>query len=136
MQSVKKVMRIIAAGLLLFCLGFAGGYLFNRIRSTGDPGRAAADVRSYDAAAERTELAAGAVADAAGNVAEAAGELGVGIIEAGSIAGIAGDIRDGTGRALGGAGGIADGIQRIMGILDYAEKRSAEMEAACGSGLD
>jgi len=134
---IKKVMRtIIIVALLSFCAGFICGYLFNRIRSTGYQAGASADVSGYDTAAERAERAARAVAETAGNVAEAAGELRIGIDEVGSISGIAGDIGEGTDRALDGVGGLADGVQRIMGIMDGAEKRSAEMEAVSYRRMD
>jgi hypothetical protein len=137
MESVvKKVMRIIIVGLFLLASGFAGGYLFNRCGNAGDPPGAGADVSGYDNAAERIERAAGAVEAAGRNVGEAAGEIRIGVSEAGRVGELAGDIGDGTSRALVGVGGIADGIQRVMGILDGAEKRNAEMEDVVNSRLD
>jgi len=135
-SSAKKVLLVIAACLLLFCLGFSCGYLFDRIGSSIHPAGAGADVGGYDEAAGRIERAASAVGNAAGNVREAAGEVRISIDEAGSFREIARDIGSGTNRALDGLGDLENGIQRVMGIMDAAEKRNAEMETAGGNGMD
>jgi len=135
-SSAKKVLLVIAACLLLFCLGFACGYLFDRIGIPGDTTGAAADVSGYETAAQRVERAKTAIDDVAGNVREAAGEVRISIDEAGSIGEIARDIGSRTDRALDGLGGLENGIQRVMGIMDAAEKRNAEMETAGSNGMD
>ena len=135
-DAVKKILCIFAVCLFLFCLGFGSGYFFDRVRNTCDQAGTAADVRSYDTAAERVERTVGAVADAAGNVREAAGAVRISIDEVGDIAKIAGDIGDGAYRTLDGTGRIADGIQLIMGILDAAEKRDAQVETAGSYRMD
>jgi len=135
-NNVKKVMRNIIIILLLFSLGFCVGYLFNRARAGINKTGTEADVRDYDEAAQRIERAEAAIGDAAGNVREAAGEVRISIDEAGIIREVAGNIERGNDRALDGVSGIADGIQRVMEILDKAEKRSADMEGGGNVGLD
>ena len=134
--NVKKVFRVIAFILLLFCLGFVCGYLFDRSGNAGDTRRTAADVGGYDAAAKRIESAAGFVADAAGNVREASGEIRIIIDDVGNVREIACGIADGTVRALDGSWEIEDGIRRVVGILDDAEKRNKKMEEFGDSELD
>jgi hypothetical protein len=133
---LKTIAFIFTAGFFLFGSGFTCGYLFNRARSTGSQAGAFADVRNYDAAAGRIEYAAGTVENAARNIGEAAGEVRISVGEAGSIGDIAGGIGGGISRALDGAGSIAGGVQRIMAILDDAEKRNAEMETAGVNRMD
>ncbi|MCL2186530.1 MAG: hypothetical protein FWB86_11890 [Treponema sp.] len=135
MHEKKKFLFIIVC-LLCFVSGFAGGRLFDRARSSINQAGAGADVGGYDKAASRVERAAESVRGAARSVNEAAGEVRIGIGEAGNIAEIAGDIRDGTVRALDRACGIEGGIQLITRILDEAEKRNPQMEEAGGIGLD
>ncbi|MCL2808644.1 MAG: hypothetical protein FWD24_01120 [Treponema sp.] len=135
-DAVKKNMRVVIIYLLLFCFGFCVGYLFDRIGNRINQAGAAADVGKYDKASERVERAADAIINAAGNVAEAAREVRVGFDEAGRIGNIAGDIADGVNSAYGGAYELADGIRRVMGILDEAEKRNATVEAVCCNGMD
>jgi len=134
--NVKKSLHTIAVCLFLYTLGFCTGYFFDRIRTSIHPAGAGADVSGYDAASERVERAADEIRNAAGNVREAAGEVKISINEAGSIGEIARDIGSGTDRALNGVGSLADGVQRIMGIMDAAEKRNAKMEADSGIGMD
>jgi len=128
-NNVKKVMRNIIIILLLFSLGFCVGYLFNRARAGINKTGTEADVRDYDEAAQRIERAEAAIGDAAG-------EVRISIDEAGIIREVAGNIERGNDRALDGVSGIADGIQRVMEILDKAEKRSADMEGGGNVGLD
>ena len=135
-SSVKKVMRNIIVCMLLLMLGFCGGYLFDRVRSGVNQAGTAADVRGYDEAAKRIERAEAAIGDATGSVRAASGEVRISISDAGRIREIAGDVADGNDRALSGVVDIADGIQRVMGILDDAEKRNKEMEGTCGVGMD
>jgi len=135
-NAAKKVLVIIVIVVFLFGSGFGCGYFTYRNRNTGNTHGITADVRNYDEAAERVERAAGAVSDAARNVGEAAGEIRISIEAAGRIGEIAGDIRDGVEGAASGAGELADRIQRVMGILDAAEKRSAENESTGNNGLD
>jgi len=135
-NAVKKILRIFIICFLLFCFGFAAGYLFNRAGNNGYQAGAAADVSGYDTAAKRVEKSAAAIRDASANVAEAAGEIRINIDDVGIIASAAGDIRDGTVRALDGNLRIESGIQFIMGILDEAEKRNTEMEEVSDFGMD
>ncbi|MDR0302470.1 MAG: hypothetical protein LBI04_09200 [Treponema sp.] len=135
-SNVKKVMRFFIVGLLLFAAGFVCGRYFDRIRILGNQAGTAPDVRGYDAASERTERAKDAIEDAARNVSGAAGAVRIGVDEAGRITGIAGDVGFGIDRALDGTRGLADGIQRVMGIMDAAEKRNAKMEETGGGGMD
>jgi len=135
-SAVKKVICNIFIGLFLFSLGFCFGYLFDRIRVSGNQAGTAADVSGYDKASQRIERAANEIRNAAGNVREASGEIRIGIDEAGSIGDVARDIGRGNANAFVGLGGIESGIQHIMGIMDEAEKRNAEMENACDSRMD
>ena len=135
-SNVKKIFLIIAIGVSLFCLGFSWGYFFDRIRVAGNQAGTAADVSGYDEATRRIERTANEIRNAAGNVREASGEIRISIDDAGISAGIAGDIADANVRALNGVGSLADGVQRIMGIMDAAEKRNAKMEADSGIGMD
>jgi len=135
-SSVKKIMRNIIIGVLLFSLGFCFGYLFDRIRVSGNQAGAAADVSGYDEASRRIERAASEIRNAAGKVSGASGEIKIGYDEAGIIANVAFDIGRGNENALDGLSDLEDGIQRVMGILGDAEKRSKEMEAACGCRMD
>jgi hypothetical protein len=137
MQSVvKKIIRIVIACLLLFIAGFASGVVFNRCRSSSNTAGVTADVSGYNTAAQRIEYTARAVEDAARNVSGAQGEVRISIDDVGSITRVAYDIADGTDSALVGTSRITDGVQRIMGILDEAEKRDAKMEASGGDRLD
>ena len=127
-SSAKKVMRNIIAGLLLFCLGFCSGYLFNRVRSAVYKAGAAADVRGYDEAEKRIERAASAVSDAAASVSEASGEVRISVNDVGIIREISGDIERGNVVSLDGLGDLEDGVRRVIGIIDEAEKRNEKME--------
>ena len=135
-SNVKKVMRYIIAGLLLFCIGFAAGYFSDRGRNSIHKAGITADVSGYDEAAKRIESATAAIRNVTRNVREAQGEVRIGVDEAGNIGGVAYDIREGAGRALDGAGDIESGIRLIVGILDEAEKRNAEMEEDSNNGVD
>jgi hypothetical protein len=135
-NNEKKVMRYIIAGFLFFCFGFAGGYLFNARGIPSDPAGAGADVANYDAAQERVSRAADEIRGAACNVRDASAEVRIGINDAGDIRDASLGVTDGIDRALYGAGQLEDGIQRVMGILDAAEKRNAEVEKDSYSRLD
>jgi len=135
-KNVKKILRGIVIILFVFIIGFCFGYLFDRIRGSGNQAGTRADVSVYDEASQRVERAANEIRNAAGNVREATGEIRIGINEAGSIASVARDIGRGNTNALDGLSGIENGIQHIMGILDDAEKRNAEMENACDNRMD
>jgi len=133
---VKKVIYVIVACLLLLGINIGARYIFDGTRGTRNKTGTAADVGKYDAASERVERAAGAISDAAENVRGAHREVRISINEIGNIGNVARDIGDGINRTLDGTSDIADGIQRVMGILYEAEKRNAEMETASNNRMD
>ena len=135
-NAVKENLFFIVIIILLYGLGFAAGYLFDRAGNTGYQGGAAADVSGYDSASQRVEKSAAAIRDASASVAEAAGEVRNSIDDVGIITSAVGDIRDGTDRALDRTSRVESRVQFIMGILDEAEKRNTEMEEVSDIWLD
>jgi len=132
----KKIMRGIIAGVLLFCLGFCGGYIFDRFGIIRNQAGTAADVSGYDKVERRVENAKGSITDAAGTVRDASEEIRISINEVGGIGSVANEIGSGIDSALDGSRVIEIGIQRVMGTLDEAERRNKKMEEFSDSELD
>ena len=135
-KNVKKILRNVGVGVLLFCFGFCGGYIFDRFGIIRNQAGTAADVSGYYKAEQRIEDAKGSITDAAGTVRDASEQIRISINEVGGIRSVANEIGSGIDSAFDGSRVIEIGIQRVMGTLYEAERRNKKMETSGDSKLD